>query len=245
MSEPAHVDRSTLADEVERLGWYHTLDLGGGVVTKGMFDHRPVVHRYLVPEDLSGKRCLDVGTMDGFWAFEMERRGAVEVVAIDLDDPERLDWPASLRDATVKTLDIEKGLRFELAKQALNSRVERVLLSVYELDTDLGLFDFVFCGDLLVHLKDPITAAENIRNVCRDSATIANPVTRVRFGRRRPIAQLDGIDFFQWWALTDEALARLMRAAGFARVERGKTFELPATSGGSWRGRRGVVRGYV
>src|SRR5204862_5232051 len=78
-----------------------------------------------------------------------------------------------------------------------------------------------------------------------ESATIANPVTRVRFGRRHPIAQLDGIDFFQWWALTNEALARLMRAAGFARVERGKTFELPATTGGSWRGRRGVVRGYV
>ncbi len=72
-----------------------------------------------------------------------------------------------------------------------------MLQSVYELDTDLGLFDFVFCGDLLVHLKDPITAVENISNVCRDSATIANPVTRVRFGRRRPIAQLDGIDFFQ------------------------------------------------
>jgi tRNA (mo5U34)-methyltransferase len=245
MSEPAHLDRATLPDEVARYGWYHTLDLGGGVVTEGMFDHRPVLDRYLVPDDLSGQRCLDVATMDGFWAFEMERRGAVEVVALDLEDPEQLDWPASLRDGTVKTLDIEKGLRFDLAKRALDSRVRRVLRSVYELDTDLGLFDFVFCGDLLVHLKDPITAVENIRKVCRGSATIANPTTRYRFARRRPVAQLDGIDYFQWWALSDEALVRMMHAGGFSRVEAGKPFDLPSTSGGPWRGRRGVVRGYV
>jgi tRNA (mo5U34)-methyltransferase len=234
-----------LRAEAERYPWYHTLELGDGVVTDGMFDHRPHMRHYPLPADLSGKRCLDVATMDGFWAFEMERRGAVEVVAIDLEDPERLDWPASLRDVTVKTLDIEKGLRFDLAKRALDSRVQRVLRSVYELDTDLGLFDFVFCGDLLVHLKDPITAVEKIRKVCRGSATIANPTTRFRFGRRRPVAELDGIDHFQWWALSDEALVRMLRAAGFSRVEAGKPFDLPATSGGPWRGRRGVVRGYV
>jgi tRNA (mo5U34)-methyltransferase len=239
------MDAKTLAAEAERHAWYHTLDLGQGVVAHGMFDHRPVVDRYLIPPDLSGQRCLDVATMDGFWAFEMERRGADEVVALDIEDPEALDWPASLRDSTVKTLDVEKGARFELARQALGSNVKRVLRSVYELDVDLGSFDFVFCGDLLVHLKDPISAVENIRTVCRGSATICNPVTRFRFGRRRPLAQLDGIDHFRWWDLNEEALVRMMRAAGFSRVEKGKAFELPATAGGPWRGLRGVVRGHV
>jgi hypothetical protein len=55
-----------------------------------------VLHHYPIPEDLSGKRCLDVATMDGFWAFEMERRGAASVTALDLEDPDELDWPASL-----------------------------------------------------------------------------------------------------------------------------------------------------
>jgi tRNA (mo5U34)-methyltransferase len=183
--------------------------------------------------------------MDGFWAFEMERRGAAEVVAIDVDDPEALDWPRSLREETVKTLDIEKGERFELARRALGSDVKRVLRSVYELHDDLGEFDLVFCGDLLVHLKDPITAVENIRSVCRGSATVCTPVVRFRFGRRRPLAEFDGIDNFQWWSITEEALVRMMRAAGFPQVERGKPFELPAKSRGSWRGRRAIVRGYV
>ena len=84
----------SLAEQVKAFPvWYHTLDLGDGVVTEGFFDHRPVLERYPIPADLTGMRCLDVGTMDGFWAFEMERRGAAEVIAIDLDDPEALDWP--------------------------------------------------------------------------------------------------------------------------------------------------------
>jgi len=238
------MDASSLAEQAQQYGWYHTLDLGGGVVTKGMFDHRPAIDRYLLPSDCSGMRCLDVGTMDGFWAFEMERRGAAEVVAVDIDDPNRLDWPLSLR-STVKTLDETKGDRFQLARRALGSNVTRILRSVYELDTDLGSFDLIFCGDLLVHLKDPITAVENIHKVCGGSAVICNPVVRFRFGRRRPLAEFDGIDNFQWWLLTETAMERMMRAAGFTRVDVGAAFELPATAGGPWKGLRGVMRGFV
>ncbi len=34
-----------LRAEVERYPWDHTLELGDGVVTRGMFDHRPVLDR--------------------------------------------------------------------------------------------------------------------------------------------------------------------------------------------------------
>ena len=238
-------DAATLADLVAGHSWYHTIDLGRGVVTQGIFDHRPVLDRYLLPDRLDGLRCLDVGTMDGFWAFEMERRGATEVVAVDIEDPEALDWPVSLRQQVVKTLDDTKGDRFELAHAAIGSGVRRVLRSVYDLNPEeVGSFDLVFCGDLLVHLKDPVTAAERIRAVCRGSAIISTPIIRMRLPwlRRRALAELDGIDNFQWWALTDAALDRLLLAAGFARVERGAAFELPV---GTWRGLRGVARGYA
>jgi tRNA (mo5U34)-methyltransferase len=234
-----------LAARVAEYGWYHTIDLGDGVVTKGMFDHRPVLDRYRLPADLSGQICLDVATMDGFWAFEMERRGAQEVIALDIEDGEKADWPASLRPASPKTMGDQKGERFGLAAERLGSTVKRVIRSVYELDTDVGMFDFVFCGDLLVHLKDPITALERIRAVCRGSAVIVNPVREFRFARGRPMAQFDGIDEFEWWVTNLAALARMVRAAGFSRVETGQPFDLPATSGGSWKGQRGVVRGWV
>jgi tRNA (mo5U34)-methyltransferase len=236
---------TALAQEVERFGWYHTLELGDGVVTRGMFDHRPVVDRYLIPEDLSGMHCLDVGTMDGFWAFEMERRGAERVVAADLSSPEDLDWPPRWREQVEPTLDEQKSHRFQLAHSALSSSVERVERSVYELGPDLGHFDLIFCGDLLVHLKDPITAVQRMHGVCRGSTIVCTPIKRFRFGRRRALAEFDGIDEFQWWLLSEAALERMMLAVGFRRVEVGESFELPATEPGEWKGLRGVMRGFV
>jgi tRNA (mo5U34)-methyltransferase len=236
---------SELRTEVARYPWYHTLDLGNGVVTEGMFDHRGFEDRCLLPSDLSGLRCLDVGTMDGFWAFAMERRGASEVVALDMEDPEALDWPVALRHRVVKTMDETKGARFALAQQALGSRVERLVRSVYDIDTDLGTFDLVFCGDLLVHLKDPATAVERLHRVCRGSTIVVNPVKEHFPYRRRPLAEFDGLDEFEWWLPNRAALARLMLAAGFARVEGGRPFNLRAGHSRAWKGRRGVVRGYV
>ena len=236
-------DPATLASEVERLDWYHTYDLGHGIVTDGMFDHRPNLDRYMIPKDLSGMRCLDVGTMDGFWAFEMERRGAAEVVATDLPDPEQLDWPPLWRERVTPEMDATKEERYSLVHSIFGSRVERVERSVYDLDTDLGEFDLVFCGDVLVHLKDPVSALQGIKRVCRGSAVVVNPIRKFRFARRRAIVEFDGIDEFQWWLLSEAALERMMRAVGFSRVELGPSFEQPARGG--WKGLRGIVRGHV
>ena len=232
----------TLAAEVADYPWYHTLELGDGVVTTGMFDHRPVLHHYPIPEDLAGLRCLDVGTMDGFWAFEMERRGAREVIAVDAPDPLALDWPASLRETHEKTMDETKERRFALAHEALGSQVRRVACSVYDVDPEqLGRFDLVFCGDLLVHLRDPVGALERIHSVCSGSAIVANPIERFGLRDRLPLARLDGVDEFGWWHTNLAGLVRMVRAAGFATVEPTRPFKLPFASGGSWKGLRGVV----
>src|SRR3954451_14577410 len=73
--------------------WYHTLELPDGVVTPGEFDHRAVVGRLPWP-DLRGRRCLDVGSRNGLYAFEMGRRGPAEVASLDVDAPADLDLPA-------------------------------------------------------------------------------------------------------------------------------------------------------
>src|SRR3990170_3028135 len=79
--------------------WYHVMELSPGQTTKGVFDLRPYIKHYGLPEDMTGLRALEVGTWDGFWAFEMERRGA-DVVALDLDDERKLDWPPRRRPET-------------------------------------------------------------------------------------------------------------------------------------------------
>jgi tRNA (mo5U34)-methyltransferase len=83
---------TALLEQVNSRSWYHVMELGDGQVTDGWFDMRPYVKHYGIPERLDGMRVLEIGTWDGFWAFELERRGAAEVIALDLDDEADLDW---------------------------------------------------------------------------------------------------------------------------------------------------------
>jgi tRNA (mo5U34)-methyltransferase len=165
---------SALADKANELSWYHTIDLGEGVVTPGFFDTRATVQHVPLPDSLAGKRCLDVGTWDGFWAFELERRGAESVTAVDIEDADRWDWPPQSRigaanaDRLRYLAEFKSGGRsFALARDALGSRVERVDCSIYELSPDrVGTFDFAFLGSLLLHLRDPVGALAALRSVC-------------------------------------------------------------------------------
>jgi len=74
--------------------WYHSIEVAPGLVTPGLFDLRPIVERLPWP-DVRGKRCLDVGTYDGFLAFELERRSAAEVLATDIADHEAVGLAAA------------------------------------------------------------------------------------------------------------------------------------------------------
>src|SRR3954453_18317730 len=138
---------------------YHALEFPTGV-TPGWLDHRDIAKRLPIPEDLSGKRCLDVGTFDGFWAFEMERRGG-EVLAVDIREPANFDWPGDATAEMIAAVERRKrsGAGFETAARAFQSKVEYREMSVYDLDeSTVGTFDFVFVGSILIHLRDPVGA---------------------------------------------------------------------------------------
>ena len=226
----------TLAERVADVEWYHTLELAPGVVTPGWFDTRPVAAKVPLPADLSGRRCLDVGTFDGFWAFELERRGAAEVLAVDLLDATAWDWPHGSPAEVVEDIGARKagGVGFELAKEALGSEVVRRPLSVYDLDPDdVGTFDLVYVGSLLLHLRDPVRALERVRAVCRGTMVLVDAVDvglTARFPRR-PVAELDGVDRPWWWKPNVAALARMVESAGFALEGRPRVLAVPAGPG--------------
>ena len=77
------MNRNDLQLKADSLRWYHTIDLGQGVITKGI-DNSPerLAHVGLL-QDLSGRSVLDIGAWDGFFSFEAERRHAARVVACD------------------------------------------------------------------------------------------------------------------------------------------------------------------
>ena len=216
--------------------WYHTLELAPGVVTPGWFDTRPVVEKLPLPASLEGMRCLDIGTFDGFWAFELERRGAAEVVATDLLDAEEWDWPAGSPRDVVRELAERKrgGEGFLAARDALGSRVQLVERSVYDLDPgDLGEFDFAYLGSLLLHLRDPVRALERVRSVVRGRLLLVDvydPLLSLVF-RRRPVATLDGRGRPWWWQSNIACLVRMVEAAGFTLVERPGRVRMPRGRG--------------
>jgi len=226
-----------LAARAAELSWYHTMELAPGVVTDAFFDTRPTVAKVPLPADLTGRRCLDVGTWDGFWAFEMERRGAASVTAIDIEDPLRWDWPPQARfgetnEARLAYLRTFKsgGAAFALAREALGSSVERIDCSVYELDRELhGTFDVVFLGSLLLHLRDPVGALDRVRGVCGGEAILAEAIellpSLVR--PRTPTARLDGLDQSWWWQPNAAGFRRMVASAGFQILEQTGIYFLP------------------
>ena len=72
------------------LFWYHTVDLGDGLVTPGSYDYRASLPAFHFPEDMAGLTVLDVGPASGFFAFEFERRGA-DVVSVEVPSVAALD----------------------------------------------------------------------------------------------------------------------------------------------------------
>ena len=225
-----------LRAEAQGHEWYHTLELAPGVVTPGWFDTREVPSRLPIPASLAGRRCLDLGTFDGFWAFEMERRGAAEVVALDVLDPHGWDWPADSDPAVVEALAARKrgGAGFELARRALGSRVERIERSVYELDPDRdGRFGFVYLGSLLLHLRDPVRALERVRAVLEGELLIVDVVDPwlSLLHPRRPLATLDARGRPWWWQSNLAGLQRMVRAAGLRPVGRPGFVRMPRGAG--------------
>jgi tRNA (mo5U34)-methyltransferase len=216
--------------------WYHTVEVAPGVVTPGWFDLRRLPAQLPIPADLSGKRCLDVGTFDGFWAFELERRGAAEVVAVDLLDPRRWDWPVGSDTAVVEAIGRRKaaGVGFALLAEAAGSRVERHELSVYDLTPEsVGEFDFIYVGSLLLHLRDPVRAVERVASVCRDKALFVDAVDLplTRLFPHRPLATLDAVGRPWWWTPNVAGLTQMVNAGGLRVVPPPRVVYMPGGAG--------------
>jgi tRNA (mo5U34)-methyltransferase len=226
---------SPLAEEIAAIDWYHTLELAPGLVTPGWLDTRQVADR--IPfGNLNGMRCLDVGTFNGFWAFEMERRNAAEVVAIDVLDPDGWDWPAR-SEAKTKAAVAERhagGVGFDIAKRELGASATRLDRSVYDLDpADVGQFDLVYIGSLLIHLRDPIGALMKVRQVCRGTLIVVDGVDPFLTAayRRKPVAALDGQGRPWWWYSNLAGLARMIEASGFELSAKPSRLNIPPGPG--------------
>ncbi len=204
------------------------IELGDGRTTPGMFDLRATVEHAGLPRDLAGAIALDVGTFDGFWAFELERRGA-RVTAIDVDTIPPPDTPAIHHDRYAREVGATTtGAGFLALREHFGSRVTRLVRSVYELQPDdlPGPVDIAFCGALLQHLRDPVGALEAIRGVLAPDGLLVllESYQEPRGTRNQPVAQFLGHRGWTLWMPTRSCLHAWLEAAGYTeRTELGVT----------------------
>ncbi|HKP89808.1 MAG TPA: DUF1698 domain-containing protein [Thermoleophilaceae bacterium] len=225
--------RDPLREEVERIRWFHTIPLRDDVLTPGLEPDTPQkLLRLGMPDDLRGKTVLDVGTWDGFYAFEAERRGASRVVATDHHAWSSPGWG-------------DAG--FRCAHRALGSAVEARHLDVLDHTADeLGTFDVVLFLGVLYHMRHPLLALERVASVTGERLILETHVEALP--ARRPLAafypgaELDGDDS-NWWGPNVSAVEAMLRAAGFSRVERVRpTSRAVGAPRGAYKLGRAVVR---
>lgn len=207
-------------------------------MTPGDYDYRGDLGSFGFPADMTGLRALDVGSATGFFAFEFEKRGA-EVVSVEL--PSMEDWDIlscdreSLRQRLMqffKTDTPQEAYRrhldgpFQFCKAVLKSRVRRCYSTVYDLlKTPLARepFDFIYAGDILLHLFSPLKALDVLAQLCRGSLVVTVDVPFPYGPTPLPLALYLGgysqeTDSRTWWMLSPTFIEHALKRLGFATV---------------------------
>jgi len=155
--------------------WYHRIQVRPGLITPGINDSPRNLEMLELPADCSGMRVLDIGARDGFFSFELERRGA-DVLAVDYMPAEQTGFP--------------------IAAKLLGSRVVFRQANLYNLSAaELGTFDLVLFLGLLYHLPDPIRALRIVRSLCTSrmylETLVIDDVLSLPDGSQTSLAQMD------------------------------------------------------
>lgn len=207
------MNRDEIQARAGAIRWFHSIDLGHGIVTRGVDDTQAErLARLHLPADLSGRSVLDIGAWDGFFSFEAERRGAARIVAADHYSWHGTGWGTGQGKAG-----------FQLAREALGSRVEDADVDVMDLSPErIGTFDVVLFLGVLYHLPNPLLALERVSAVTGDFLVLETVVDMVGFSRPAaafyPGRELNR-DPTNWWGPNEAAVHGMLRSVGFNRVE--------------------------
>jgi len=229
--------RNIHVDGLNRFYWYHTIDLGDGLVTPGEWDHRPLLNHFDFP-DMSDMTVLDVGSATGFFAFEFEKRGA-KVTSVEL--PSLADWDMPSGHDSKQTLlelmeyhcakNLEEAYYlhldgpFRFCHERMRSKVARHYSTIYNLasgELKNQKFDLVFLGDILLHLFSPLHALNVVTQLCRHHLIIFQELTGFS-DESQPLMLYAGgrsrqNDSRTWWYPNRACIEQMLERLGFQNV---------------------------
>lgn len=218
---------------LEETDFYHRSDFPELQNANWRWDLRGREAEYLGNFDFAGKRVLEIGTAGGALCFWMEKQGA-EVTAVDLSpDIARTSWdtlllpdddPASVAAGMAETMRMLNN-GFWYVHQRLGSKAKLVHATAYSIDKELGAFDVVTLGAVLLHLRDPIGALEHAIQFARKTVIIADliPFHLTKEELQRPLAYFMPManartphGGWTWWHIAPELYFRYLKLKGFA-----------------------------
>lgn len=241
MTQP-HTDARVLIDEVPF--WWHSIMVAPGMVTPGHKTPEQLAHEvetFSFP-DLRGKRVLDIGGWDGFFALHAEELGAAEVAVLDhyvwsIDykglaertpgtDEEERRIAADLPSSQFWQPDRLPGKAgFDLVRKLRGSHVGAIVGDFMTIPLEeVGVWDVTLFLGVLYHLQNPLGGLERLAAMTREMAIIESHAVSVgghagaRLWEFYPRDELGG-DPTNWFAPTAAAFEGAILAAGFSNVE--------------------------
>ncbi len=206
--------------------FYHTFDLPGIGLVEGQWDLRGRFDDYIGGFDLRNKTVLDIGTGNGFLTFEAETRGAREVVSFDIDDAKHhhfLPFKDSLYCTDHPRWRAEMNAQYELwrngywlAHRLFHSRANAFYGDIYELPTELGLFDVSIIGSVLEHLRDPISAMAAVARLTRSTMIITTNLSESQEATASLMGSADQPERgYIWWEYSLGTYREVLKMMGF------------------------------
>ncbi len=213
MNQFAGESRGSLLKKIPQMKWVHSIDVGGSVVTPGMWGApNPLIVSAFDDVDFKGKKVLDIGCWDGLWSFMAEDRGASEIYATDDNSQRPLGQSP--------TFELAHRLRSSKAKYFGDVNVQNV--------SKLGVKDFdvvLNCG-IYYHLKDPLLAFAQLRQVMKEGAIMIvsgmvtdAPGVFAKFYYREHFAE----DPTNWWVPTVPCLRQWVECSFFEILSQHQT----------------------
>jgi SAM-dependent methyltransferase len=138
--------------------WRQRIKLDDSQYTMGYLNMPDEWEFNYLPERMDGKSFLDVGSNDGYFPLEAEKRGAVNSVAADL----YYNGP----NGNVGGWNIE-GI--ELLREHFHSHVEVVSRSIYDLHQFNRRFDVVLCSNVISWLDNINEAMAQLCGACNET----------------------------------------------------------------------------
>ena len=204
--------------------WYHTFDFNRNV--KGITPHYDLTYcldNFLLPKSLVGKSFLDIGTANGFFSFEMERRGA-DVISFDLsleNETDKIPY-AGAPDRSQNSKEYTKGFHkgYWYAHNYFKSSAKVCYGSVMNMPDWLGKFDVVLLGAILQHLRDPLGAI--IQADSRVSDTLI--ISEAYYKSKKPVLHFQANpeakepQFWTWWRMSPSFLVLSLKTLGYTEI---------------------------